>query len=97
MAHSIGELKLKEFFMPDLDKKKLKKSYEGFKQSEFYSKEMENYTDDYFNYVRGLSLSFKDLPYVSVEERVDFSNWVPEGFGTCDCIMILELTCTLLT
>lgn len=88
LAHSIGELKLKEFFMPDLDKKKLKKSYEGFKQSEFYSKEMENYTDDYFNYVRGLSLSFKDLPYVSVEERVDFSNWVPEGFGTCDCIMI---------
>lgn len=88
LAHSIGEVKLKEFFMPDLDKKKLKKAYEGFKQSEFYSKEMENYTDDYFNYVREISLGCKEAPYVSVEERVDFSSWVPEGFGTCDCILI---------
>ena len=27
-------------------------------------------------------------PNVAVEVRVDFSEYVPEGFGTCDCIMI---------
>lgn len=24
------------------------------------------------------------------EERVDFSEWVPEGFGTADCLLIAD-------
>ena len=29
-----------------------------------------------------------DDAIVLLEQRVDFSPWVPEGFGTCDCIII---------
>jgi hypothetical protein len=33
---------------------------------------------------------------VLLEQRVDFSPWVPEGFGTCDCIIIQEDTLTII-
>ena len=29
-------------------------------------------------------------PLVCLEERVDFSSWVPEGFGTADCLIIAD-------
>ena len=33
---------------------------------------------------------------VLLEQRVDFSPWVPEGFGTCDCIIIQGETMTII-
>ena len=33
---------------------------------------------------------------VLLEQRVDFSPWVPEGFGTCDCILIQGDTLTII-
>lgn len=29
-------------------------------------------------------------PVVMIEQRVDFSRWVQEGFGTADCILIAD-------
>lgn len=34
-------------------------------------------------------------PVILLEQRVDFSPWVPEGFGTCDCIIIEGDTLTI--
>ena len=31
-------------------------------------------------------------PKVLIEQRVDFSRWVPEGFGTADCVIIADRT-----
>ena len=33
---------------------------------------------------------------VLLEQRVDFSPWVPDGFGTCDCIIIQDDTLTII-
>lgn len=33
---------------------------------------------------------------VLLEQRVDFSPWVPDGFGTCDCIIIQDETLTII-
>ena len=33
---------------------------------------------------------------VLLEQRVDFSPWVPAGFGTCDCIIIQDDTLTII-
>ena len=33
---------------------------------------------------------------VLLEQRVDFSPWVPDGFGTCDCIIIHDDTLTII-
>lgn len=43
--------------------------------------EMANYVEEYINYV--LAIPGK----LYVETRVDFSDWVPEGFGTSDAII----------
>lgn len=34
--------------------------------------------------------------YVLLEQRVDFSPWVPDGFGTCDCIILQGNECTII-
>jgi hypothetical protein len=41
------------------------------------------------SYLGYIMEQFKDdSPVVLLEQRVDFSPWVPEGFGTADCIII---------
>lgn len=35
-------------------------------------------------------------PALLLEQRVDFSEWVPDGFGTCDCILIEGDTLTII-
>ena len=37
-----------------------------------------------------------DDAIVLLEQRVDFSPWVPDGFGTCDCIIIQGDTLTII-
>ena len=34
--------------------------------------------------------------HVLLERRVDFSPWVPDGFGTCDCIILQDDTMTII-
>lgn len=46
------------------------------------------HTDTYIDYIRDVSIKLPATPFVEVEKRVDFSDYVPEGFGTADCIMI---------
>lgn len=48
----------------------------------------------YADYIQELTGS--DDAIVLLEQRVDFSPWVPEGFGTCDCILIQGDTLTII-
>ncbi len=63
------------------------------KSLEFYNAEMENCATEYRNYVMERYEEAKSLcedPLIMVEERLDFSRWVPEGFGTGDCIIVAD-------
>jgi hypothetical protein len=42
----------------------------------------------YVDYLTRKAMAYDQRPHVAPEMRVDLSEWVPEGFGTCDCIMI---------
>lgn len=60
---------------------------------EFYDAEMENCTEEYRNFVIEQLEEAKKLckdPIVLVEQRLDFSKWVPEGFGTGDCLIVAD-------
>lgn len=48
--------------------------------------EMIGHAQDYRDYIAELKTS--DDAIVLLESRVDFSPWVPHGFGTADCIII---------
>ena len=51
---------------------------------------MDAATDMYLEHLKSLALSFSSPPFVTLENRVDYSHLVPEGFGTADCIIIGE-------
>ena len=58
------------------------------KKNELYQEEMQGFTDQYVDYVETLSNSLPEKPYMAVEKRVEFDEYVPDGFGTADCILI---------
>ena len=56
---------------------------------------MEDCTSGYAEYVLEQVESAKEAcsdPVVLIEQRVDFSRWVEQGFGTADCIIIADGT-----
>ena len=59
----------------------------------WYNAEMEDCAQGYATYVVELLETAKQTcsdPAIMIEQRVDFSHWVPSGFGTGDCICIAE-------
>jgi hypothetical protein len=53
---------------------------------EGYTQEMVECAESYADYIDEQKKNNDAV--VLLEQRVDFSPWVPEGFGTCDCILI---------
>lgn len=50
--------------------------------------EMVRATNLYANFLHELWVGFPRRPSVFIEQEVDVSEWVPGGFGTCDCLLI---------
>ena len=63
-------------------------------QDEGVTKEMLECAKEYADYIEEQKKSNDAI--VLLEQRVDFSPWVPDGFGTCDCIIIQEETLTII-
>ena len=61
----------------------------------WYSEEMEDCANGYAAYILELVEAAKETcadPVVLIEQRVDFSRWVEQGFGTSDAIIISDGT-----
>lgn len=61
----------------------------------WYNEEMEDCANGYATYIMGLVEAAKETcadPVVLIEQRVDFSRWVEQGFGTSDAIIIADGT-----
>ena len=60
---------------------------------DYFDQEMAYCTDEYCSYVMEQLTEAKTHckdPQVLVEQRLDFSKWVPEGFGTGDCLIVAD-------
>ena len=89
LAHELCEIKLRNyFFTTDYGKRKMNKDIKGLKEKELWQNEMLEHSDTYLGYVKAAALSFDSQPYAAVEKRVDFGRYVPDGFGTADCILL---------
>lgn len=59
----------------------------------FDSPELRDYVDEAVNYairrIEEIKLDCKD-PVIMVERKLDFSTWVPEGFGTGDLVIVAD-------
>ena len=87
LAHELCELKLKKYttVMP---KGTYTRAHNKIMKSELWQNEMEGTSETYLEYVKEIMLSCEIAPAVLIEKRVDFSRYVPEGFGTADCLIL---------
>ena len=88
LAHEIAELKIIKHFTTYLRPSEFKKRINELKKNELYSAEMDRYTNEYRDYINDIYLSFESKPFFLAEQKVDFSSYVPEGFGTVDCTLV---------
>ncbi len=61
--------------------------------SEYDSDEMEEHTDAYVAYIMEQYEAAKQVckdPVILIEQKLDFSCYVPDGFGTGDCLIISD-------
>lgn len=89
-AHSLCEYKLKKALG--------RKARDPTENLTYFDKEMDERSDEYVSFVLEKYEEAKTLckdPLVLVEQRLDFSRWVPEGFGTGDCVIIADRTLTV--
>lgn len=88
VAHAIGELRLRKQFLEPMSQKTFTARLNKLKKDPHFDPEMLRTTEEYADFVTEQALAFSARPYVAVEQVVDFSSFVPEGFGTADCILI---------
>jgi hypothetical protein len=83
-AHSLAEIKLRNYF-GQIQIEDYEKEYEHIKTTPYYNDDFEANVDNYVLYVRS-QIGDGDTPLF--EQRVDFSDWVPDGFGTADVVIL---------
>ena len=86
-AHSLCEYKLKKALGMEAD--------DPTEHLSWFNQEMDDHATGYAAYVLEQVEAAKEScsdPVVLIEQRVDFSRWVEEGFGTADCIVIADGT-----
>ena len=86
-AHALAEFKLKKALELPADD-----PTDGLS---WYSEEMDDCTSGYAEFVLEQVEAAKKAcadPVVLIEQRVDFSRWVEQGFGTADCVIIADGT-----
>lgn len=89
LAHSICELKARNYFVETMTKRKFNSELKKLQQNENYQDEMEDYTNTYIDYLKEVAMRSGIRPTVAIEMKVDYSKYAKEGFGTADCLMIV--------
>ncbi|MCF2674616.1 DUF2800 domain-containing protein [Fusobacterium varium] len=92
LAHELCELKVRKNLIEPMHTRTYNSKLKKIKEHELWQDEMDRHTDTYLEYIQGLVHSFSCTPAVMVEKKVDFSSYVPDGFGTADCIIIADGT-----
>lgn len=86
LAHEFAEVYLRGGTERETELKSLR-------AKKLYTRDMEEYAQDYAAYVRG-QLTAQDA-LLDIETRLDFSKYVPGGFGTGDCTIIQDGVLTI--
>ena len=84
MAHLLAEVQLRHHYGM-IGFEEYQREYNVIRQSPYYNQEFEEYVDNYVLYVRS-QIGEGDRPLF--EQRVDYSDWAPDGFGTADVVIL---------
>lgn len=90
--HELFELKVKRYIDRVTDDFFLK-ALDVLRTGEFWSQDLEDHVDDAVSVAKQAIDDARAIckdPVILVEQRLDFSPWVPEGFGTGDLVLITD-------
>lgn len=91
LAHELAEYKIKSFLGENVK--------DPTDSLTYFDQEMADCTDSYAEYVAEQVAKAKERckdPIVLVEQRLDFSKWVPQGFGTGDTVIVADDVLTII-
>ncbi len=88
LAHDIAALTLRYQHLKTVPETDYKKRLKQLQQHELYQDEMMEHVDAYLTFISQVDADYDYKPYVAIEVKVHFDQYVPEGFGTADCIII---------
>jgi hypothetical protein len=95
LAHELAENKLRRRLLPcdSKERKRLGAKLQEIHTNPLYDAEMENAINDYVEFVEERYMAAKarsEDAVVLLEEQLDFSEWVPDGYGTGDIVLIAD-------
>lgn len=88
LAHSMGELKLRHQLIGDIGEVEYKDKIAKVYSNCLYKPDMNECTDVYVNYIKDLVDNAEEPYLLMAEQRLKFDTYVPESFGTVDCMLI---------
>ncbi|OGX68320.1 MAG: hypothetical protein A2189_07300 [Paenibacillus sp. RIFOXYA1_FULL_44_5] len=95
LAHELAEIKLRRRLYPcdSKERKRLDAALKKIQANSYYDAEMENAVQEYVELVEERFMSAKSRSedaVVVLEDKLDFTEWVPEGYGTGDVVIIAD-------
>jgi len=95
LAHELSEIKLRRNLLPcnSKERKKLEVALAKIHADSRYGPEMENAVNDYVEIVQERFMAAKARSsdaVILLEDRLDFTEWVPQGYGTGDVVLIAD-------
>lgn len=92
VAHSLAEL-LVRLGLGMITQAKYLFEFKQIEKSQYYNSSMMEYCDDYATFViEKFNLAKSTTPDAKIflEQRLDLTEYIPEGFGTGDCVIIAD-------
>ena len=98
LAHSLGELMIR-VKLGRVSQDAFKDCLVNFKKDKFYCEDMYEYCEEYSDFVVSEFEKAKKKTsdaVLEIEQKLDFSKWVKEGFGTADAVIIADGVLTII-
>ena len=87
LAHRVCELAAKKKFTV-MNNRTYNSRLKKLKADPKWDDEMLSTAATYVEHLTEHAMRFEHAPYVALEVQVDITDYAPEAFGTCDCVMI---------
>src|SRR5690625_3443633 len=88
-AHTLAEVELRKVLLGERARRPA-----GYRDNEHWSEAMDGYIEDFVTVVQERVAAHRATgaePHIMLEERLDYSKWAPDGFGTGDVVLVSDL------
>lgn len=91
LAHELSELYIKHDILNEIDDAQFDEAFSAIMSNELFSNEMLDVIPIYVDYCNdeyNEAISKNENALMEIEQKLDLTEFVPESFGTADCVII---------